>query len=300
MTKPFVTTALAPPRILSLGCLLALFTLLSGCFRAERTESAEFTSATVMDGGEVGLFTASYTETHYTGGGGFGDRGRRVFDHDRLYIGAYDLPDGGFRVLHEEEAEWGAMGQSGYRLRSTRASRAVLSRHCGFDSQDKSRAGWYLLDVDAVRLDALHLELAARGRGAGEVVFVHLVSDEGDLLVVSMPDGESGGYTLSLVRPDGTWVAVSERANYRGLRSGELFYWTREDGSLAYSISKGTTREPTNREQVGLDRYRETQPNCGLMSRAKRGSRDSHLEFYPDSTDSSVSRWLDFSALDLD
>lgn len=275
--------------------LLGLFAclLLPACAN-ERGELHAFETAVVMDDGRTTLFTANRGTFVYRGGDSWG-KGARSFTSDELLIGTLDLTTGTAEVLHVESAEDGANGRSGFTIVSTRGTRALLRRYVGSGVADTSRVGWYQLDVPAGDLERVVLG----GAGAGEVSAAHLVSDSGDILVLSKPKPEQQRFSLALRRPDGAWEEVASDADYRGVRRGELFFWVPGDRMQAWSLATGGRRSVLPREAVGLDRERETKPVATVMPRDVQRSSGSYLELYPDRSDSSVSRRLALSVEEL-
>jgi len=281
------------PRSWRLLFVLLAALLLPAC-RNDRGEFNAFETAIVMDDGRTTLFTANRGSYVYRGGDGWG-KGAREFTSDELLIGTYDLETGETDVLHVEDAAWGANGQSGFTIVSTRGTRAVLRRYVASQVREASRAGWYELDVATGELAHLKLE----GPGVGEVVSTYLVSDAGDLLVLSKPVPEQQRYTLAVRRPDGSWRDVASDAQYRGVREGELFFWVPQERIQAWSLATGARRAAHPRELVGLDHERESKPTAAVMPRDIRRDSGSYLQLYPDRGDSSVSRRLALAVEDL-
>ena len=292
------TTASASRRL----CRVALAVTLALCAacHARPTESGGgFESAMVMDDGRTGFFTATWGEWHREGGQFLEGPGARVFDRDRIYVGAVDLATGEARLLHAEDAEPGALGQSGYRLRSTRGSRALLLRHVGPNAQSKERAGWFQLDVERGTFERMPLQRELDEQDAGTVDHALLVSDAGDVLVAAKRE-EGERPTLWLRRASGSYVHVADRAQYHGVKDGELLLWTPEAKTSAWSIATGASRPAHSRETSGLDHYRERLPQAALMARERRAQQESFLELYPDRSESKASRPLPLRAGELE
>ena len=275
--------------------------LLASCGHAlsEHGETGAFGNALVMDDGHTTLFTAKRATFYYTDGDWHG-KGRRNFESDELLIGVHDLASGETRVIHREDAEPGADGQSGFTIRSTRGTRALLRRFVGSGAQEDSRRGWYQLDVSTGDLTRLHLDRELEQRGAGKVERTCLVSDAGALLTCSKPVPGQQRFTLSLRSPDGAWREIATDADFRGVKQGELYFWVPDRRLQAWNLSTGELRQAHSREISGLDWERETKPLAAVMARDTQKSQGSYLEHYPDRKDSKVTARLALSIEDLD
>lgn len=232
-------------RLRFLAILSAL--LLAGCQPPK--ERVRFTSARLAPDGRTGLFVFK-REVYYPGAIGLLGPGRKDrYVVNRSIVGAYDLADGGTRVLQRRDhGDRYVHENDDFRILDVWGSRALLWGGGGM---------YYRLDIDTGELTPLPLkgETEARGRAVGQL---HLVDEAGTMVLVnkSLPDSlkmTAAPEEIWVRRPSGEYERVAEvrqgSGGFYGFKENEVhFYSAERRADLIYNLDRRDFRAGNPRD----------------------------------------------------
>lgn len=229
-----------------------MLVLFSGCAYGPRQDRSRFTSARLLDNGNV-LF--SFQELVYRPASGiaaFPDGGIPKYEKDNNAVGIFDPRTGDCRLLMREKNSTWEHGQGLLFVMLACGKTALVSQFGQVRGKSTYSGRHWLVNVDSGKKQGLSLkeDFAALGREVGPI---YLVSENGTLVFVNtlLEEPPVKGKArrdrdvpqIWVRRPDGKLVKVADGTHYECFADDSVIYWVFETRQfMAYRVSDGTTR----------------------------------------------------------